>query len=196
MPPAALRAGWSSAPEKARFYTARTVFPPTFRTTVHGGKPLHSGIQARFSEVRGGLLLERFTGGEVQVSLELRLQVFSRDIGRCVLCGLDTLALSAALFYVAGKAPEWGLNFAAFRWAVGVSAARWPQETWEADHITPRMFGGPDSVENLRTLCLGCHLAESRRLREWLQAHPAWRISGERWESRVGPPVWEGERER
>lgn len=31
------------------------------------------------------------------------------------------------------------------------------EEPWEADHIHPRSKGGPDSLENLRTLCKPCH---------------------------------------
>jgi 5-methylcytosine-specific restriction endonuclease McrA len=35
-------------------------------------------------------------------------------------------------------------------------------ETLQADHIVSREAGGPDTLENLRTLCLPCHRARTR----------------------------------
>ena len=39
---------------------------------------------------------------------------------------------------------------------------------WEADHIHPLAEGGPDTLENLRTLCLPCHRRETAQLRKRL----------------------------
>lgn len=34
----------------------------------------------------------------------------------------------------------------------------------EVDHIVPEVLGGSDSVDNLRTLCKGCHFRVTRNL--------------------------------
>lgn len=38
------------------------------------------------------------------------------------------------------------------------------QALWEADHILPKIFGGKDTLENLRTLCVPCHKEVTARL--------------------------------
>ena len=38
------------------------------------------------------------------------------------------------------------------------------RDWWEADHILPRIMGGDNSLENLRTLCVPCHKHETRAL--------------------------------
>jgi hypothetical protein len=42
-------------------------------------------------------------------------------------------------------------------------------DAWEADHIIPISEGGPDSLDNMRTLCVACHRGETRRLRRRLK---------------------------
>ncbi len=37
-------------------------------------------------------------------------------------------------------------------------------QLYQTDHVMPRCEGGADDVDNLRTLCLWCHKAESRKL--------------------------------
>lgn len=37
---------------------------------------------------------------------------------------------------------------------------------WEADHIVPVVEGGDSNLENIRTLCIPCHRAVTKELRE------------------------------
>jgi 5-methylcytosine-specific restriction protein A len=39
---------------------------------------------------------------------------------------------------------------------------------WEADHIVPVIEGGSNRLDNMRTLCVPCHKAETRELRQRL----------------------------
>lgn len=39
---------------------------------------------------------------------------------------------------------------------------------WEADHIVPTVEGGGNGLENLRTLCVPCHVAETAKLKRRL----------------------------
>lgn len=45
----------------------------------------------------------------------------------------------------------------------------WPRSLWEADHIVPRVEGGSNKLDNLRTLCVPCHKAETSKLRTRLR---------------------------
>jgi len=38
----------------------------------------------------------------------------------------------------------------------------WPFEQWHADHVVPLVLGGPDTLDNITTLCLGHHRAKSK----------------------------------
>jgi len=44
----------------------------------------------------------------------------------------------------------------------------WHASWWQADHIVPIAEGGPNELSNLRTLCIRCHQAETRKLRRRL----------------------------
>lgn len=56
-------------------------------------------------------------------------KVIIRDMGVCSRCGLDT--------------KEVPVDYC--------------KELWEADHRIPLSWGGPDTMENIRTLCIPCH---------------------------------------
>ena len=85
----------------------------------------------------------------------LREQVFERDRGVCAQCGLDTEALrrdKRKLDYRARRQFEkdWGER----------------RHYWEADHIVPVVEGGGEcDLENMRTLCLKCHMVATAELR-------------------------------
>lgn len=78
--------------------------------------------------------------------------VFERDGGVCALCGLDAHALWMAT-------PWEGRASLKKEWRAGRR-----DQLWEADHIVPRSLGGTHDLDNLRTLCLRCHRAETARL--------------------------------
>lgn len=44
------------------------------------------------------------------------------------------------------------------------AAARGRKTWWEADHIVPVVEGGDSSLDNIRTLCIPCHRAETAAL--------------------------------
>ena len=108
-----------------------------------------------------------------------RTLVERRDQGVCAGCGRDTRRLEAA---VGRLLRTWGsrAQYADFRGYVdrrqrlvrvlgrmGLRAPHWTargfdQHTWEADHIVPVCEGGGCcGLDNLRTLCLPCHRAET-----------------------------------
>jgi hypothetical protein len=111
-----------------------------------------------------------------------RRQVEKRDRGVCSGCGVDTNQLKRvmrALGMAIWRAEHMGGRAAAKygRWKAAL-LARFPWfrlgHLWEADHVVPVAEGGGScGLENLRTLCLGCHrrataqlaarLAEKRR---------------------------------
>ncbi len=72
-----------------------------------------------------------------------RDRVWQRDGGVCALCGRDPSDVHGPFLSV---------------WQAKKAKA------WEADHIVPLIEGGEHSMENLRTLCLVCHKAETRAL--------------------------------
>lgn len=105
---------------------------------------------------------------------QLRL-VRHRDNEVCALCRVDTKRVArimTKLWAASRRTPtahtrarytkanallkvHWGLDY--------VSSAR---GLWEADHIVPVSEGGGlCTVDNLRTLCLPCHKAETSKLR-------------------------------
>jgi 5-methylcytosine-specific restriction endonuclease McrA len=105
---------------------------------------------------------------------ELRSKVLERDHGVCAGCGRDTEAIRKrveerlAPFREYGAA--WPAQKRALRWdgllqRLKLSAGTcYLRHLWEADHIVPVVEGGPNTLANLRTLCLPCHKGETRAL--------------------------------
>jgi 5-methylcytosine-specific restriction protein A len=85
----------------------------------------------------------------------LREQVLARDHGVCAMCGLDTIAAFADLKRSRGVhrlrlLSAWGLKRYSRR------------SLWDADHIIAVVEGGGEcDLENIRTLCLRCHRAQT-----------------------------------
>jgi 5-methylcytosine-specific restriction endonuclease McrA len=85
----------------------------------------------------------------------LRAQVFARDRGICVLCGLDTEALRRGKRKLDYRSRlqferEWGCR----------------RNLWDADHVVPVVEGGGEcDLSNMRTLCLKCHRQATADLR-------------------------------
>lgn len=92
----------------------------------------------------------------------LREQVFLRDKGICVACGVDTVVAYRQLRVSRGGNRQsllklWGLK-------------RYIRKSlWDADHIQPVAEGGGEcDIENIRTLCLRCHREATKELRKRL----------------------------
>lgn len=87
-----------------------------------------------------------------------RHEVYERDKGVCVLCGLNCSKLKGKLRRMPYQCRRTYLALLGF--------TRWPMSLWQADHIVPVVEGGGScGLENLRTLCWRCHRQETRKLR-------------------------------
>ncbi len=86
-------------------------------------------------------------------------RVQQRDNEVCVLCGLDTRIIKG--FQGKLRSREGHETMMHFLNGIGLNYYR---RFWEADHIVPRVRGGPNTLANLRTLCVPCHKAETKRL--------------------------------
>lgn len=86
--------------------------------------------------------------------LRWRRALALRDAGVCVLCGLDCAELDNKLMRLGWCDPEgW-----AQEWTnLGIVKAQWGKSLWHADHVVPLCDGGPDTLANVRTLCVFCH---------------------------------------
>lgn len=102
-----------------------------------------------------------------------RQLVNERDQGVCAICRTDTRRQRAAFVRLCtwGEAGRWFSvrhNPRIARLATrkyGVPRARLYGEWWDMDHVLPVVEGGGGcGLENLRTLCLPCHRAETRAL--------------------------------
>lgn len=98
--------------------------------------------------------------------------VAKRDKGVCAICGRDTERMSDLWHKIRRMARDCQTWYAALdilvaHWrSVGFSTSRWSHgHLWEADHIIPVAEGGGCCpISNLRTACLPCHKAETKRL--------------------------------
>lgn len=83
-----------------------------------------------------------------------RQRVWERDRGRCASCGLADGDFHGPVKNAHLRA--------------GNTMLSCPFLPWEADHIVPLIEGGDGTMENLRTLCRPCHVAETVKLRKRL----------------------------
>lgn len=112
----------------------------------------------------------------------LRHCVFMRDKGVCCICRRDTERIKRVFERLISKAglhpwnwlgaverrPERFVALVRFRSRYGWF--RGDVSPWAADHIVPVVEGGGEcGLENIRTLCLGCHHEETRKLRRRLK---------------------------
>ena len=105
-------------------------------------------------------------------SASLRGWVENRDQGICALCACDTAKALRVMFHVKRHLPDM-VGWVRCREAMDdlLQMAGWPRLTswwWEADHIQALAEGGADSLENMRTLCIPCHRAETGQLKRRL----------------------------
>jgi 5-methylcytosine-specific restriction endonuclease McrA len=93
----------------------------------------------------------------------LREQVFLRDRGVCAGCGVDTIAALRDVKRSRGTRRAQLM----LHWALKLPIRK---SLWEADHIVPVVEGGGEcDLENIQTMCLRCHRALTRMLRERLR---------------------------
>lgn len=99
-----------------------------------------------------------------------RLRVWERDKGVCALCGTDVGPAQEELDRLwrrTGLRDEPSQEAKDRLAALGFPWSRWRAKPhlWEADHIVPVVEGGGETgLDNLRTLCLRCHRAETAKL--------------------------------
>lgn len=95
----------------------------------------------------------------------MRRKVWERDRGVCRLCGADCEQIQHLCRMVRSReGHETYLHLVARYREHGWSDAMLWRDLWEADHIKPRVLGGGNELENLRTLCIPCHKRETARL--------------------------------
>jgi len=88
----------------------------------------------------------------------LRKVVFERDRGVCAICGADTVAIEREVF----DAPYAEQD--TIRAKHGIPAHRY-RNFWDADHVVPVIEGGGEcDVQNIRTLCIPCHVRATAEL--------------------------------
>jgi 5-methylcytosine-specific restriction endonuclease McrA len=102
--------------------------------------------------------------GEVSQAA-LRKLVFKRDKGVCAICGADTKEIQAVLESYEGAPKEYSA-FVHGLMVQGYDRDRIVKKKslWEADHVSPRVKGGPTTLKNARTLCAPCHYRETANL--------------------------------
>ncbi len=95
-----------------------------------------------------------------------RYLTFERDKGVCQLCSRDVGALEkwVGLSLKAPRERPYGferrkMRFLRRRGLIGAQG-----QLYDCDHIVPRVEGGTDKRDNLRTLCVPCHKRVTREL--------------------------------
>jgi hypothetical protein len=95
----------------------------------------------------------------------LRDCVYKRDKGICSICNIDTKQTVIKLHSLYGDMKTQFLE----EHSISTKRKIWIQKhgggLWDADHIIPvKEGGGMCGLENIRTLCIKCHKAETKRL--------------------------------
>lgn len=86
----------------------------------------------------------------------IRSHVLQRDGGVCARCGCDVNKLKQRLFQAAGR-----FQATKILRRMGFNSG---MELFQVDHIQPRILGGTNSLDNLRTLCVPCHKRVTAKL--------------------------------
>lgn len=88
--------------------------------------------------------------------------VLERDRGVCASCGVDTLFLQSMM--LATFSGDWSDDDRGRFERLLIGRVDWLGrilKPWDADHVTPIRDGGSEDLNNLRTLCVPCHKAET-----------------------------------
>lgn len=92
----------------------------------------------------------------------IRGRVRERDGGVCRHCGCDTDKVRRLLRLVRQDGFQYRKHFVEFLAREGFHEVC--RDLWEAHHVTPRIQGGTDAMENLETVCMACHKVASAEL--------------------------------
>jgi 5-methylcytosine-specific restriction endonuclease McrA len=102
----------------------------------------------------------------------VRRAVELRDGGVCCRCGTDTVRLRQFVRRMQSRDREAGLALWRFYRSLGFPGHT-ARDWWEANHKIPRREGGTNDLDNLETLCLPCHKAETAaQRRRWARPKP------------------------
>lgn len=98
-------------------------------------------------------------------------KVADRDFGKCALCNLECDQLQdilRKLLLISGqRTSDQQDTLTRHNWAIDwnrIAGGTVKKRLWEADHIIPLCLTGEDCLENMRTLCIPCHRAETKKL--------------------------------
>jgi hypothetical protein len=128
--------------------------------TGAGGRPLCAWCEAELGPRRRTWCSDRCANAywDGATWRGLRAQLGKRDRGVCALCRVDCRALRRAY----AQLPKH--KRAKFAEGYGIPSRRRRKTWWDADHIVPIAEGGLNALDNLRTLCIRCHKAETKSL--------------------------------
>src|SRR3990172_10128838 len=85
----------------------------------------------------------------------IRSRVHERDQGVCAICGFDSHKMTRIEDHLHRDGGWVGSRY--LRTWLRTIGFDWSRDLWQADHIQPRVLGGTNAMENLRTLCIPCH---------------------------------------
>src|SRR3990172_7369543 len=87
----------------------------------------------------------------------IRSQVHDRDHGVCAICRFDSDKMLRIEQFVWQDSSWVGArDLRIWLKTIGFGETH-HHDLWQADHIVPRVLGGTNALENLRTLCILCH---------------------------------------
>lgn len=102
----------------------------------------------------------------------LRRKTYERDKGICAVCGINTMFLKEELKRISLECNRFKLilsksqrysrssTFNLFKKSIGFGKRT---SYWDADHIIPVHLGGGEcGLENIQTLCIGCHKTKTK----------------------------------
>ena len=105
-----------------------------------------------------------------------RAWLVAREHGVCRRCGLDTATITRLLDATTSRARHlyaerdlrsrdfWRRAGRALEAVLAFRGFERGRSPWEADHIVPLIEGGSRGAENLQTLCVPCHRADTAAL--------------------------------
>ena len=97
----------------------------------------------------------------------MRQFVYQRDLGLCAICREDTRYQKIKVEDLEKRYRVYGDKTPYFDYLkkLNITEFESKKSIWHADHILPvSMGGGETGLDNIRTLCVKCHKAETKKL--------------------------------